>query len=287
MSFKLKAVSTVVALAIIVGIIALVSITRASTAPDQAGLHYSAGPLSSTKFANCIAPSQRVWDGPADKHFIYPAGQRTYNFSGEGQPDSKPFTVATVDNQELTVTGIVSFKLNTDCKTLRKFHEQIGNKFDAQMSGNSTSDGWRQMLNTYLNQSLQRAMNEAAQGLTWKGLYNDPKTKKQWETEVTKLLPNYIKQAMGGEYFHDFSLTLQKPLPPKELLKALKNREVAVEDNLAQEERNKAVSTEAESIRQLVAILGPEGYNVYQALKDGKVDVMPIPDGSSVVVGGK
>lgn len=256
-----------------------------STDVDQAGLHYSAGPLSSTTYENCIQPSSRVWDGPADIHVAYPSGQRTYDFSSTSSvPDASPFVVASQDNQELTVSGVVSFYLNTDCDTLRDFHENIGNKFQAFMDGNTTSQGWRDMLSVYLNQPLQRAMNEATQGRDWKGLYNDPVTKAEWEKQVSELLPQYIKQQTGKDYFINFSLTLQKPEPSAELLAALRDKQVAVEQNLAQAERNNTIQTEAESISQLVAILGVDGYNVYQAIKDGKVDVMPIPQGSSVIM---
>lgn len=282
-----KIASSVGVLLVVALLVFLCAVTRFTTAPDQVGLHYSAGPLSATKFENCIGSSQRVWDGPADKHYAYPAGLRTYDFStNSAHPDSKPFVVATVDNQELTVSGVVSFKLTTDCKALRKFHEQIGNKYDAAMDGDATSAGWNEMLSVYMNQPLQRAMNQATQGLGWKALYNDPKTKDQWEKEVTALLPEYIKHAMGGEYFDDFSLTLQKPEPSKQILSSLENQQVAVEDNIAQQEKNKTVKTETQSIKELVNILGPDGYNVYQGIKSGKVTVMPIPEGSSVVVNG-
>ena len=39
-----------------------------------------------------------------------------------------------------------------------------------------------------------------------------------------------------------------------------------------------------ESIKALVAVLGPDGYNTYQAIKDGRIQVVTIPQGSSVVV---
>jgi regulator of protease activity HflC (stomatin/prohibitin superfamily) len=289
MSFKFKFFGSIVAFIVIVALIfVLFFITKFSTQPDQAGLHYKAGPFSSTQFANCVDPGTRVWDGPADKHYAYPAGQRTYDFSGTSpEPDAAPFAVASVDNQELTVSGVATFQFATDCDTLKKFHETIGNKFKAYMDGDTTSDGWRSMLSVYMNQSLQRAMNEAAQGLTWKALYNDPATKAKWEKDVAVLLPKIIEQQTGGEkYFTNFTLTLQKPQPPENLLKALQDREVAVEQNLAQEQRNTTVTTEIQSIRELVAVLGPDGYNVYQAIKDNKIKVMPIPQGSSVVVNG-
>ena len=43
-----------------------------STGPDQVALHYKGGAFSSKTFADCIAPSNRVFDGPGDSHFAYP-----------------------------------------------------------------------------------------------------------------------------------------------------------------------------------------------------------------------
>lgn len=77
---------------------------------------------------------------------------------------------------------------------LQKFHEQIGLKFDAAMDGDTTSEGWRNMLGVYAYQPLRRAVNDATQGLTWKELYSDPAAKAKWEDQVNRLLPVYIKQ---------------------------------------------------------------------------------------------
>ena len=57
-----------------------------------------------------------------------------------------------------------------------------------------------------------------------------------------------------------------------------------MQQNKAQQERNVQVKSELESIKALVAVLGPDGYNTYQAIKDGRIQVVTIPQGSSVVV---
>lgn len=83
-------------------------VTRWTTAPDQVALHYHAGPLSATKFANCI--------GPSDKHFNYPAGQRTFEFQqGSVTSDSGPMKVLMKDNVEITVSGVARFNLDSGC----------------------------------------------------------------------------------------------------------------------------------------------------------------------------
>lgn len=273
-------------IAIVVGIVGvgfLFFSTRYSTAPDEVGLHYSAGPLSSTKFEECILPSNRVWNGPADQHFTYPAGQRTFTFASGEASDSGPIVALTKDNIELTTSGVVGFELNIDCAVLQEFHEKIGLKFGNDADG----VGWRSLLNTYLQQSLQRAVNDATQDLEWRELYNDSTVKTAWENSVKTKLPVYVRQAMGGDYFQNFSVTIQKPDLPIDLADALRATQVAVEQNNAQKQQNARVETETESIKRLVEILGPDGYNTYQAIKDGRVSVYPIPQGSSVMINGE
>lgn len=269
-------------IALIVGICFFAFTTRYSTGPDEVALHYSAGPLSSTEFADCIPASTRVWNGPGDKHYGYPGGQRTFTFSlDENTADSTPIVALTKDNIELTTSGVVSFELNVNCDTLREFHEKIGLKFF------NSGAGWAGILNTYLQQSLQRAVNDATQDLNWRELYNDPAIKMKWEESVKTKLPTYVRQAMGGDYFQNFTVTIQKPDLPTDLADALRATQVAAEQNNAQKQQNARIETETESIKRLVEILGPDGYNTYQAIKDGRVTVYPIPQGSSVMINGE
>lgn len=257
----------------------LAGCSTVSTGPDQVSLHYAAGALSSTEFKDCVATGTRAWDGPGDAHYTYPAGQRTFAFGeGDGQ-DSGPFTVA-AGNVELTVSGVARFSLNTDCETLRKFHEQIGSKFGAF---DNSGPGWNKMIATYVLQPLQRAIGDATQGTDWVALYNDPAAKAAWEKRVNELLPQYVKQTSGGDYFKDFSLTLQKPKLPDALRDALQAQEQAIRNQQTQVETNRTLELERQGIQAMVELLGPEGYNTYMALKDGRITFMPIPQGGSVI----
>ena len=275
--------SAVAAFVVVVLLILALSATQINTAPDQSGLWYKAGPISDTKFDHCVNPSTReMFKGIADQTYTYPAGQRTYDFSANGNQDIAPIKVLTKNNLELTVSGIVVFNLTDDCETLRKFHEQIGLKDKAYMDGDDTSEGWHVMLSKYLQQSLQRAVNEATQEYNWEELYNDVNVKAEWEKKVSSALPRFVQSMMGDEYFTHYSLTIQKPELPEELRKALQDTQTAIQQTNAQKERNTTVVAEIDSIKKLVEVLGPEGYNVYQAIKDGKISVMPVPAGSGV-----
>ena len=281
-ALKLLGGITAIVLAL-VGIVFFFNATQINTEPDQQGLWYKAGPFTSTHFDHCVKPGERqLFGGVADQTFVYPAGQRTYEFSTDGNADTTPIVALTKDNIELTTSGVVRFYLTTDCKTLQAFHEKIALKENAQIKDGQTSEGWHKVLRVYLLASLQRAVNEATQEFNWKELYNDVNVKAKWEAKVSELLPRFVMQGMDGEYFDNYSLTIQKPTLPEALLKALQDTQTAIEQNNAQKERNATIQTEAESIKRLVDILGPEGYNVYQAIKDGKISVMPIPSGSGV-----
>jgi hypothetical protein len=277
-----------------VAVLAVAGCSGISTQADEVGVHYKAGPFSATKFANCVGSSTRNYDGPGDAHYIYPAGQRTYDFTGGNGSESGPITVVSKDNQELTVSGVAKFYLDTDCDVLRSFHEQIGLKYKAYMDGDSTSPGWDTMLRTYIGQQLKQAMTTAAQRYDWLDLYNDPATRARWEDEVNRLTPQLVTKFAGAEYFKTFSFTLQKPVPTAGLLAGLAAAQEAVLQRRTIENQNASVIAELDQIKSLTNVLGPYGYILYKALKDCEAEgdnaaracptLLPVPNGTGINV---
>lgn len=249
-------------------------------APDQQALNYNHGPGSAPEFQNCYGPGEHSFKAVTDDNFSYPAGQRTYAFQAEGG-DGDTFNVTTKDGVSLGVEGVVRFALTSDCDTLREFHEKVGLRLKAY-----DDEGWREFLRVYLRAPINRALTDATQGRDWMEIYSDPKAKADWEKQVAESLPDYVEQTIGGDYVGGFSITLQKPVLPEDLESALKDTQVAVQQNRAQEERNAQINTELDSIRELQAVLGTDGYLVYQAIKDGRINMMPVPNGSDVIAGG-
>lgn len=263
----------------------------ASTGPDQIGLEYDAGPFSSTTFDNCIGPGQREYYGPGDLVYIYPGGQRTLTFSSAEHAEMSQAVVVSNDDLELTVEGVVTFTLNPTCEVLREWHERIGLKYEAD-----TPEGWVEMLVTYIGQPLNRALDDATKEYSWRDLYTSAEAKAEWEQKVGELLSVYIaEQSGGGDFFcapnytgaedqecGTPQLTIQQPIPPEDVRQALTRAQTAIEETAAQEEENKRVEMELEAIKQLVDVLGPEGYILYEALKDGKIEVVPVPQGGAV-----
>ncbi len=257
-----------------------------SVRPDGMGLEYNAGPFSSTKFDTC--GSGRVWHGPGDKVYIYPIGQRTYRFGDHGDTDA--LKIVSKDNLELTVEGVATFSLNASCKTLRKFHEEIGLKYEAY-----EDDGWAEMLRVYIGAPLDRALDQVSKKYKWIDLYSNPEVKKAWEEEVGTAVAAQVNATAGDNYFCSptytdkgecgaFLLTLQQPTPPENVRTSLAAAQQAVQDNQTQTNRNKQIKTELEALRDLVKVLGPNGAILYQAIKDGRIKVVPVPAGGNINV---
>lgn len=251
-----------------------------TTDTNERGLDYDYDSWSGQKsLEGCVEPGQRAWQDINDPGVVLPADQRSFEFTTGRDAESKPITVVSKDNLEMSVEGVATFYLTGDCKTLDDFYRKIGQKFGA-----NTSEGWARMLGVYVKQPLDRAMDAAAKKYPWKDLFANPEVKQAWESEVAALASQFIKEQAGADYFTGFKFTLQQPQPPQKVRDALASAQEAVEQNAAQKNRNEQVKTEIQSIKELVDVLGPQGYVLYQAIKDGKVTIVPVPTGSSVNV---
>jgi len=284
----------------------LTACSTVNTEPDEKALHYQGGSFTSSKYKNCVDPSTREWDGPGDKHYKYPFGQRTFAFTGGDDGDSPPITVVSKDNVQLTVTGVATFALNTDCKKLREFHDRIGAKFNAYVGEGETDKemlaGWVKMLNVYMKQPLDKAMDAVSKEYGYSELFTNPRVKEEWEDKVGKLVAQFAEDQSGGDYFcspsytgtgpcGEFSLTIQSPTPPDEIVRALAAQQVAVAENNAQRQRNVTAQTKIEQIKALVAVLGVQGYIEYarteatiEAIRSGKTQLYVLPNGTTAAV---
>lgn len=263
---------------IVAAALAITACSTVQTEPDQQALRYSNPNFGAKEFQEHYGPSSYDMNSLMNTDYTYPAGQRVFAFQENGG-DTGVMTPTTKDGVTLKVSGSVRFALTSDPEQLKQFHEKIGLRMKA-----FEDEGWREFLRIYLEAPINRALTDATQGLEWSAIYSDPKVKAEWEKQVGELLPRYVEQAIGGNYVGEFQVTLGKPVLPEDLEKALQDAQVAVQQTRAQEERNSQVQSELESIKPLVDILGPEGYNVYQAIKDGRVTIMPIPAGTDLAV---
>jgi len=209
--------------AVATGMIALTGCASASTPPDLIALHYSGGALSAKKFKGCLNPSSRSGFDPGDNYIAYPVRQVSYDATGGSGAESSAFTVVSHDNAELKVPVTVTFNLKTDCKTLQKFHETIGARFNAgfEASGSSGDEnkGWNNLLNYVIGKPLDTSLDRVAQDYNWRQVWNDPKVKTELESEVTNNIDDLVARQAGGDFFENFSVLVMKPDPVDSSLK--------------------------------------------------------------------
>lgn len=279
---------------------AVVAVSGCAVAdPDtsQVALHYSGGALSSQAFQDCITPGVREVDGPSDFHFYYPQGQRTFTFSDTPGADAPPIRVSTRNQTELIVRGAVTFTLNASCDEFRdldgrvwpggilqRFHDTIGRHRVAYADdgGQPQPDGWRDVVTLYVGGPAEKAMDNAGLGYEWQDLYSSAVTKTAWERGVIEELPKLIFAQTGAQHIIVNNVQVQKPDVPPALRAELDANQAAVlRQNTANTDKSAAESFPG----------GIQGYLAYQqqlavndAIKSGKVQVLPVPAGSPVIV---
>ncbi|MGH3327654.1 MAG: SPFH domain-containing protein [Streptomycetales bacterium] len=259
-----------------VGALALLALSsKVSTNPAEMAVHYSGGPLTSTEFENCVNPSSREWDGPGDQHLKYPIGQRTYKFGPGG--DTAGIKAVSSDNVQMTYTGVVTFSLDLECPTLRRFHEQIGLKdWNGQQAYiNDGFEGWTAMLDVYIGQPLQRAVNTVAGRYGYRDLYNDNAARAEAEKVVERELPAYVEELAGGPFFGEFSMQLQKPSAPRRIRDALEAEQEAVAQNKAQKQRNATARTQYETFDDCKRHLAEQSCVLIHLGEQGNLVVSP------------
>jgi hypothetical protein len=274
-----------VSAAVLGGLVVMSACSGVSTEPDEVALHYKGGSASSAKFANCVAASDRNFDGPGDTHYVYPDGQRTFSFTGAAGSEQAPVNVTTKDSQTLAVPGFVTFKLNTDCDTLRKFHETVGKKYAAYKDGKPGNAGWNEFLNDYLAVPLTKAMNQAALSNNWEELYSQEAKQTAFEKAVVAALPASVKKALGGDYLTILEVSISKPTPSQGLLDQLAQKEQNRLANLAQAEKNKTSATKYDGFKQCRDRgISEQVCLVMNLAENGKITLWPIPQGNGVVL---
>jgi hypothetical protein len=279
--------------AVVLSALALAGCTAVSTPADMVALRYNGGPVEAKTFAECVPVSSKIWTSltdPGDDYFRYPASQRWYKSdSAAADKDGETITFVTDDGIEMAVTGTTYFTLNTDCNTLRAFHEQIGNRTGSYFTDDSTTpDGWNNMLDTTIGSALNTAVDRAGQKYTYTQLYNDTATKTQWESDVLELLPGLVDRQTNGDetYFSDYSITLQVPQPPQSVKDALVEKQAAVaRADAAKAEADAQVKTaeaqkaleaaEAQKQQVWIDLLGVEGWIQKYAIENGQNPLQP------------
>lgn len=281
-------------------VLALAGCSIASTTASEVALQYGAGPFDSRVYVSCVPTNTREVNDVNDDHYYYPAGQRDFTFSLDGG-DAAPLTSNTRDSLEIKVAGTVKFTLNTDCSEfkdpsgkvwpggkLQMFHELIASKFSAAPTegGEPMPGGWNTLLKNYLLAAIDRAIDQEALKYGYADLYANVEKKTAWERDVLAQIPEILRSiTQSVDLITINSVLLQKPELPGQIVSGYADKQAA-------ELRAAAVDVDKRAAAEFPG--GIAAYQAYQqqqavnqAIKDGKVQVIPIPAGSPVIVGGK
>jgi hypothetical protein len=285
-------------------VVTVAGCSTVSTQFDETAVHYKGGNMSSRTFANCIPVSKHETNGPGDHYYIYPTNQRSFDFTGDADSESAPITITAKGqkNQDGTqsgsaqvlLPGVATFTLNTDCDVLRKFHENLGNKYKAWWGGtdfededknrNNVPDGWENMLRFVWGNALKNVAQDIGSEYTWQDLYNDSTSRLKLQGQIQQALVGQIKRLDGSgdvDYFLSPSVTLNQPnLVDPDLKKTIVGQQAAVakaQSAKAEADAQKAAAraqvdvknAEADAIRERVRLLGPDGYVKEEAIKAG------------------
>lgn len=281
---------------------AVVACSSVDTDPRQVALHYSGGSFESQTFKRCVpASTLEIANSAGDHYYYFPTGDRTYRFNDDENADQKPIEVTSSDRVVMKVKGELNFTLNTDCTAytdksgrqwpggrLQMFHERFNKDTVApQDSGREMNPGWRTMLQGRIGGPLEQLMDQSALNFTTVQLDGDPVKKDEWQRAVLADLQNRIDASFGGERVLEIRepILIQRPELPDALKAVVAEREAIRQrgENAAQE---KAVGESWPG--------GPEAYDrhlisvaVQKAINEGRVQVVPVPMGSDVVVNGQ
>lgn len=254
----------------------------ASSAINELCLVYTGGVTEDKAFEKLLPPgSNNNGIGMGSSSYCYRIDQRSY-ISDEGdQGDTGPVRVVTDDDVRMLATYELYFTLNQDEKVLRTFHENLGVKSDAW-----TEDGWRELLRTYFEPQIERALESAALKFPWRDLYGSEDARKAFNAEVVQAVKANLREVIGAgsDYFcgpayqsvddecGDFTFTVGKPsVENPEIVAALEAEQTANARTVAQDQENLRTEAELRAEREIVALYGPEGALFREAIRSGKV----------------
>lgn len=237
-----------------------------TTGPTDTAVHEAGGPMTDPKLVGCVPPGTKAREGWFGEQFHYfPTTLRSWDFSTAADSDHDgPLSVTAqspagqAQNISLSVSGNVTWQLNTDCETLMDFYQKIAQKYDAAGGdAGSVGDGWSSMVNFYIGSPFQKALSQNAKDFDYLELVNDPDKLAHLETTTEADTVRYIEQQAGGDYFQNITVNLQTPVLPD-------NIQDAINANEAARQQNQKVQTENSTRESLIRQLGQCGYLIYR-----------------------
>jgi len=217
------------------------------TEPDVVKLHIGAGPFEDPNFKGCVPAGQKDNSPTNDKYVAYPTSGRDYDAGTTKKSDSGPITVVSQDNTEMSIPIRITWDFNTDCKILEEFYKDY-NRYGANLNDDgSQTEGWSNVLDKILGNSLDTTLDEIAKAYPWRALYNDATAQNEVQLALDERLQDIVDEVAKGKYFLDIKVaTMKKPVPTnKDLVDAIAAEQAAVATAQSAEAKAKAQEAQA------------------------------------------
>jgi regulator of protease activity HflC (stomatin/prohibitin superfamily) len=223
----------------------------------QVALIYEGGPFDGKEYIDTVdGPTGLKLKGLRDDVYTYPTTVRNYIVSlkaDEGDrdvPDS--IKAPTSDGITVDYEVIVSFRLNVDL--VREFHEEFGLKYKAW----NESDGWDEVLNDYMRNPLENALQRESRQVTSENLYRgDSTVLTEMQDAIAARLKDNVAQLMGAEYFcgptatddnacGDFEVVIKNATLPPNVLGGFEQQKVSEQGVVSAQNDARAAEARAE-----------------------------------------
>lgn len=282
--------------AVLLGAALLTGCAGVNTNSDENAVVFDSGWFGEdTTFKQCQGSNLNDYYSAGSIGYIYPTGQRTYEFDNvkkeSGDAETGDIEVVSSEGATLRVRGILNFTLNTDCETLTKFHNRIGLKYGASEEG---VGDWTALLNNYLGIPLRDTLKIEARNYTARDLYFDTDGARQkWIDAAIATLPDEIEELAQGAYFDNNAFTLKVPdiFLSDDLQRQIDEQLVQVERLATIDAQGAASAAERDQMQALINLFGGwEGYIAYrnqiqcEENAESCVPFLPIPQGSDINV---
>ncbi len=236
---------------VLVGVVAAFSASSVSTGTNEVAVHIGGGPIENSSFKGCVPTStHQNFNSPGDSYITYSTSQRDWDATGQTGADSAPFHVVSSDNVEMQIPIIVRFYQITDCPTLEKFYNNLGQRYGAYITDSGAgSSGWETMVRKIVADPVDVELGRIAQKYQWTTVRNDPKVRTEIATTLRDGIVQLVDSNAQGHYFDHFSVLVKKPEPTDpDLVKKINAAQAAT--YAAQAAQNTAIAQQAQAVAQ-------------------------------------
>lgn len=277
---------------IIMAILALLLITLTACSADgytdqsMRSVRYEKGASQGGKFVECVEPGQKIVTN--DAIYPYPITQReavwdSDNFQGgSNSADYPDLQVQDRDGNAVYLKMKIQFFLNTECETLRTFHEVFGKTRKAYFNEDgSYGPGWLWMMTNYIASPATKLAKDATHAYTVEQVWLDTSKLDDIAVAIEERLQAEVDAGMQGDrrFYQDLKVNVFSASPSQEFRQIFEDRKAAQaradtakynkDARIAEAEANTEVAKQEAQARraEIEGYGGPEWYACMKSIE--------------------